>query len=272
VRGEANALRPRAVWKRLAHGLLVRRYAACLAIGEANRAFYLAHGVPAECIFPAPYCVDNERFASSAQALRGARAAWRQAHGIPTAACVFVFCGRFVGMKRPLDLLQAFDVVFASGSAAAGSAHLLLAGDGEMKDTCRRFAEERRLPATFTGFMNQSEMPRVYAMADCLVLPSDDGETWGLVVNEAMACGLPAIVSDRVGCHLDLIVPGETGAVFPCGDTDALADRLRRLAADPVRRSAMGERARAHVARYNYAAAAQGTLAALRYVQRRRQT
>ncbi|WP_425507198.1 glycosyltransferase family 4 protein [Thermomonas carbonis] len=80
----------------------------------------------------------------------------------------------------------------------------------------------------FAGFLNQSEITAAYAAADCLVLPSDHGETWGLVVNEAMACGLPALVSDQVGCAVDLIVAGHTGDVFPCGDVAALSAMLAR--------------------------------------------
>jgi glycosyltransferase involved in cell wall biosynthesis len=107
-------------------------------------------------------------------------------------------------------------------------------------------------------------MPAAYAVADCLILPSDHGETWGLVVNEAMACGLPAITSDRVGCHPDLIIPGLTGAVFPCGDSAALAEAMGRLAADPERLAVMGQAAREHVKAYSIDALLEGTLAALR--------
>jgi glycosyltransferase involved in cell wall biosynthesis len=84
-------------------------------------------------------------------------------------------------------------------------------------------------PASFPGFKNQSELPAYYAAADVLVLPSES-ETWGLVVNEAMACGLPAIVSDAVGCAPDLIEEGKTGFTYPVGDVDALAGRLAALA------------------------------------------
>ena len=84
------------------------------------------------------------------------------------------------------------------------------------------------------GFVNQSELPAVYASADLLVLPSDGQETWGLVVNEAMACGIPAVVSDAVGCGPDLIEPGRTGAIFPFGDMAALTAAIRNvLSFDP---------------------------------------
>lgn len=90
-------------------------------------------------------------------------------------------------------------------------------------------------------------MPRAYVAADVVVLPSDYGETWGLVINEAMATGLPAIVSNRVGCAGDLVVDGETGAVTPFGEPSAIAQKLVGLAKNPDYRIALGRAARGHV-------------------------
>jgi glycosyltransferase involved in cell wall biosynthesis len=81
-------------------------------------------------------------------------------------------------------------------------------------------------PASFTGFLNQSEISQAYVAADCLVLPSDYGETWGLVVNEALASGLPCLVSQACGCAEDLSICD----IFPLGDIDMLALKLVRLA------------------------------------------
>jgi glycosyltransferase involved in cell wall biosynthesis len=117
---------------------------------------------------------------------------------------------------------------------------------------------------TFAGFVNQTEIVRAYVAADCLVLPSDTGETWGLVVNEAMASGLPAIVSDEVGCGPDLVTEDVTGSIFPMGDVDALADRLTRFAGDPAGLRGMGARARERVSsQYSVERAVAGTLAAI---------
>ena len=89
-------------------------------------------------------------------------------------------------------------------------------------------------------------MGRVYAAADCLVLPSDI-ESWGLVVNEAMATGLPAVVADRVGCAPDLIVPGETGEIAGRGDVDDLGARAASACAIAAARASMARRLpRAH--------------------------
>jgi glycosyltransferase involved in cell wall biosynthesis len=120
------------------------------------------------------------------------------------------------------------------------------------------------LPVSFTGFLNQSRIVEAYAACDALVLPSDAGETWGLVVNEAMACGRPAIVSSLVGCGADLVAEGETGSVFPYGEWQSLAGMLERYARDRGQLRAMGARARRHVDNYSPDAAAAGILQAVR--------
>ena len=102
-----------------------------------------------------------------------------------------------------------------------------MVGDGELRAVCEGFVQSHSLPVQFSGFLNQGAIVQAYVAADCLVLPSDSGETWGLVVNEAMACGLPAIVSDAAGCHLDLIQPGQTGSVYPQGKVASLTQTLK---------------------------------------------
>jgi len=91
-------------------------------------------------------------------------------------------------------------------------------------------ASELKIAVYFEGFRNQTELPRFYVSADALLLPSDATETWGLVVNEGMACGLPAIVSDAVGCGPDLIVEGRTGFTYRLANDCEVADRMRRTA------------------------------------------
>jgi len=160
------------------------------------------------------------------------------------------------------DLLEA--IGYLAEDPSAPNVHLLVVGTGELEATARERVASAGLPVTFAGFLNQSAIPEAYVAADCLALPSDCGETWGLVVNEAMACGLPAVVSDRVGCGPDLVEPGVTGALFPCGDTTALAETLGRLCGDPAALMRMGEAARQRVVeRYSIAAAVAGTLEAV---------
>lgn len=143
---------------------------------------------------------------------------------------------------------------------------LLMVGDGILKPSCEQFAKTHDLPAAFTGFLNQTAMPMAYAASDVLVLPSDGRETWGLVVNEAMACGLPAVASDKAGCGPDLVKEGETGFIFPCGDTEALAGKMDRLTRGSLA-GTMGRNCSQRIADYSVERAACGILDAVRWCE-----
>jgi glycosyltransferase involved in cell wall biosynthesis len=142
-----------------------------------------------------------------------------------------MYCGKFIAKKRPLDLVAA---ARRAPLLAGRPVHLLFVGDGELGPELRRALDEPGAPAaTITGFLNQNEIAAAFAAADCLVLASDYGETWGLVVNEALASGLPVVVSDHCGCAEDLARPLGARHVYPCGDHAALAESLRQVASSP---------------------------------------
>jgi glycosyltransferase involved in cell wall biosynthesis len=262
MRGESNALRHRPWLTRALHRLLLGRCAAFLPIGRASRDFYRGYGIADRLLFDTPYFVDNARFSSAAAEALPHRADLRARWSIPAEAVCFCYAGKLEPKKRILDLLEALRLA----AARSVSLHLLVVGSGALMSEAQAFGAEHKLPVTFAGFLNQTEIPSAYVAADCLVLPSDYGETWGLVVNEAMACGRPAIVSDRVGCTADLVTDGVTGAVFPFADTAALAQRLETLAADLPRLRTMGEQARQRVLQgYSIQKSVDGTLRAVRY-------
>jgi glycosyltransferase involved in cell wall biosynthesis len=234
LRGENHDLAPEPPWprrlvKRLALGWLFRRVDCFLQIGSANARFYRRHGVAPEKMRPAPYCVDNDYFTAQAARWLPERAALRRGWRIADDAFCVLFCGKLIAKKRPADLVAA---VRSLRGKSARPMHLLLAGSGELAAALQADLGPETL-ATFAGFLNQSEVTRAFVAADCLVLPSDFGETWGLVVNEALACGLPTIVSDHCGCAEDLAAPQGAAHVFPCGNTTALADSLLHVAAHP---------------------------------------
>lgn len=262
IRAESNALRNRAWWIKLAHRVLLSRFKAFLAIGAANQAFYLGNGVDPRAIFACRYFVDNARIRTQYDACIGSREELRAAWGIPSDKVCFLFAGKLQKKKRIMDLLNAL----RRACDAPPHIHLLVVGTGDQMEQSVQIAEAAKLPVSFAGFLNQSEMPKAYAAADCMVLPSDFGETWGLVVNEAMVCGLPAIVSDRVGCGPDLVLDGVTGAIFPFGDVDELARRMVEIAADQERRKAMGERAQKRINEYTVEKAVEGTIEAFNFV------
>jgi glycosyltransferase involved in cell wall biosynthesis len=237
-----------------------------LSCGKSNGDFYLKNGVPANKIFFGPRSVDNERISTTAEQLQLKRNKIRTEWKIDPSAFTFLFCAKFIEKKRPMDLLQALAIDCKKMEKSEGRIHLLMVGDGELKSQCEAFASANNLTVTFTGFLNQSEIVRAYVASDCLVLPSDYGETWGLVVNEAMACGLPAIVSDRVGCGPDLIEEGVTGSVFPFGDTTALAEKLIWFVQNPAKAKAMGKQANKLIQKYSVEEVVKGTIDAIKYV------
>lgn len=248
-----------------AHRWFISRFDAYLVVGQRARAYYRYYGADPKKMFDTPHAVDNEFFATRQAALQLERDHLRQRWGIPADAVVFLFAGKLISRKRPGDFLRAI----ARARGEAPHVFGLIAGDGPLRPWLERFAIAHRLPVTFTGFLNQTEMPEAYTASDALVLPSSYGETWGLVINEAMASGLPAIVSDRVGCAPDLIQPGITGEVFPAGAIARLADLLAHCAQHPARLKAMGASAQQHIQRYSIANAVEGTANALHAVSRR---
>jgi glycosyltransferase involved in cell wall biosynthesis len=106
----------------------------------------------------------------------------------------------------------------------------IIVGSGSLEADIRDAAKGAGDRIYFAGFRNQSELPAYYACADLIVLPSTAEETWGLVVNEAFACGVPAVVSDEVGCGPDLIDEGLTGVIHKTGDVDSLIAGIARMA------------------------------------------
>lgn len=253
LRNDAASVK-RAIKRRL-YPLFLRRFAACLAVGTRSAEYFQYYG--ARKIVFSPHFVDNHRFAAAAERARLNRAALRRRWGIPEGAMVGLFAGKFIAKKRPLDVVRA---VHASKDPAV---RLLLVGDGELRSQCEQLDTELGRRGHFAGFLNQTEMPDAYAASDVLVLPSDARETWGLVVNEAMASGLPALVSQEAGCAPDLIIEGITGHSFQLGAVMEVGRLLAAFAADPTRGAAMGQSAMIRVRDFSVRAAADGVVDAM---------
>lgn len=250
IRGDSQSAErrplPLRLLKELVYPRLLRSFDGFLYVGRRNREYLRHYGLPEDRLFFSPHCVDNDGFAAKAEAAR------REGRGRAAAAKSVLFAGKLVERKRPFDVIRAL----ASLAAQGYRAEAVFVGAGELEESLRREAVSRGVPAIFHGFQNQSRMPSLYAAADLLVLPSGHQETWGLVVNEAMACGVPAVVSDAVGCGPDLIEAGRTGAVFPLGDVAMLAVAIRStLALEP---SSVRRHLREKMAAYSPSTAAGG--------------
>jgi glycosyltransferase involved in cell wall biosynthesis len=194
-------------------------------------------GIPSEHIALTPFVVDNDWWLSASSIIHPLSI--RQQWGIPENGAVILFCAKLQPWKRPFDALNAF------AKANIPNAFLVFAGEGPLRAELEKRVNKLGLSqrVRFLGFVNQSQLPGIYRAADLFILPSEY-EPFGVVVNEAMLCGTPVIVSDRVGARYDLVREGETGFVYPCGDIEALSQLLREVLPDRERLKRMGESAR----------------------------
>lgn len=250
VRGDSHLDTPRGLAKRLVKSMtypaLLRLFDAALYVGERNKAYYLHYRYPAKRLFHSPHCVDIERF--KAGATPAARAALRARLGIDPDEKAILFAGKLISFKRPLDVIAAAAVVRAQGLRA----HVIVAGSGPLEQEMRSIAQTVDVPLHVLGFQNQTQMPAAYAAADVLALPSRGEETWGLVCNEALACGRPVVVSDSCGCAPDLTGDSTVGRTFAVGDVAALAQALTEVLCSPPSSDALALKSAAYSA---YAAA-----------------
>lgn len=260
-RGDSHRLVPRTgpkeILRRQVITQLYRQFAALLYVGKANYAYFRYHGVPSHKLFFSPHAIDNDRFLSAASAAENAALAWKQQLGIPPDFAVVLFAGKFETKKRPLDLLRAFK------QANLDSAALLFVGAGSLEAELRAQAADHP-HIYFAPFQNQSLMPRTYAIADLVVLPSQGSqETWGLCINEAMCLARPVVASTHVGCAQDLVRPHENGLTVPAGDVDALSKALREALSDRDRLKQWGHNSREAIKSYSYPQATAGLEQAL---------
>jgi glycosyltransferase involved in cell wall biosynthesis len=236
--------RPRSPWKEKAKAVLAQclfqkafvsgNRSACYLRSMSTRSLPLAEGYDV---------VDNTHFANRVAAIRGA-----DCHDLKAAP--FLFVGRLVVAKGPRLLLDAF----AAYRRRGGKRILEIVGHGPLEDSLKALVSSDSALSNCVvvkGLQPYESLPELYARAGCLILPSIS-EPWGLVVNEAMACGLPVIVSDRCGCVDELVRDGINGYVFPATSPEALAGRMLALdALDEEALKTMGRRSQEIVARFS---------------------
>jgi glycosyltransferase involved in cell wall biosynthesis len=259
--GPRHVVRP--FW-RLKTRHMLRRFDGYLSVGIHAEQYLRSFGIPEPLIVRSPHCVDNARFTSEALRLRGGegRAAQRRAIGATAEDFVVLFAGKVQDRKCPIDAVRAV-------ARVGPSTVLLMAGDGPLVAACQAEAQRLGLRLTWLGFLNQTELPRAFAAADCALVPST-WETWGLIVNEALASGVPCVVTSGVASAPDLIVEGETGHVVAAGDTGAMAARLAEIRDRQRGGHDFAARCRRQIEDYSFAVAADGLSAACRRVVARR--
>jgi len=267
-RGDSHLLSGPNDWKRplwnLKTGFLLRQFDGFLSPGQRVNDYLRWYRVAEHRIFRVPHAVDNEMFAATAAPFQQpeARAAARKRFGIAPDAFVPLFVGKLVPSKRPTNIVRA-------AARLERGTSVVFVGSGALEGELRTLAVELGVDLKLVGFLNQTELGEAYAIADCLVLPSDYPETWGLVVNEALATGLPCVVSDAVGCAPDMIRDGESGYVYPLGNVEALAAAFAKVRWRKAEEHDWGPHCRRIVAEFSYDAMTAGLVRACRSVIRR---
>jgi glycosyltransferase involved in cell wall biosynthesis len=189
-------------------------------VGTHNKAYYKKHNLKESQLVYAPHAIDNERFSDPTGDKSNEVLKWREKLGIKKEDFVLLFAGKFEPRKNPMflvELMQEFQ---------SESIKLLLVGNGPLEKKLKsKFAKDDRV--IFLDFQNQSDMPLIYRTSQLFILPSIS-ETWGLALNEAMACGIPVLASAKCGAAID-IVDASSGLVFEPNDIEKVAGYIQDL-------------------------------------------
>ena len=249
----------RAAWRERVKSTLVRSYDAALVGGTPQRRYLETLRFSPDRIFQPYNAVDNAFFALGATRARQDRPSGARRAGLPFEGPYFLCVSRFLALKNLDGLLRAHARYAASAHAERGPVWpLVLVGDGPQRAALERLVSEEKMTSVhFAGFQQKDILPTFYGLAGAFVLPTY-GDTWGLVVNEAMAAGLPVLVSDRAGCHEDLVVDGRNGYTFSPDDMEELVRLMRHLSARGLDRAAMGQHSVLIVDRWSPEAFADG--------------
>lgn len=253
---ESHVKKPRGRLKTAVKGGVLKpflsRMGAAMVTGTLAARYIRSFGVPEEAVFVVANTPDVTHLMRLSRELGPQRDAIRRELGVDGRQ-VILFVGRLLAKKGLSVLIEAFGRLRKDNPRA----FLLVAGDGVERDNLE--AQARALgtdDVRFVGFKGSDELGRIYAAADVFALASL-AEPWGVVVNEAMAAGLPVVLSDQVGASADLVCEGENGYVVPAGDSDALADRLSLVLESDARRKAMGARSREIISSWTHEASAE---------------
>lgn len=190
---------------RLRARVMLRQFSGYLAVGSRAYDYLRAMGVADPAIVRSPHAVDNEAFRLRAEAARVKRAEIRAAYGCTDDQRIVLYAGKLTTIKRPRDVVDAV--------ARLERGVALFVGDGPERASLEAYAHAQKVRCLFAGFLNQQEITDAYVAADALMLPGR--ETWGLVANEALASGLPVVISTDAGAAPDLASAGVCVAVPP---------------------------------------------------------
>lgn len=221
-----------------------RHIGSMFVSGERSSAYFSGLGFPEEWIWRGADVVDNSCFESKVADIRKNIEEFRQTQNLPER--FFLTVCRLSPEKNLFALLDAFSTY----RNRRGKWDLVLVGSGPDEQKLREFQKDRQIPGVyFLGWKSYGELPGMYACASAFIL-SSISETWGLVVNEAMSCGLPVLVSRRCGCMPELCRRGINGYDFDPSNTDEIAECMQKMSSGDVDLTSMGRASRTIIAQY----------------------
>ncbi|MCS7071668.1 MAG: glycosyltransferase family 4 protein, partial [Anaerolinea sp.] len=238
------------IFRKKAKEIMIHAFDRYLVAGTAQLVYLESFGIDRAKIWHAPNAVDVEHFANGSTLHRAHKEAIKADLGITTDVILFV--GRLIDEKGVGDLLLALEAV-----ARHHAVTLVIVGSGPDEDRYKTFVRDRNLPVIFTGFQQQDILPKFYAIGDIFAFPSRTDQ-WGLVLNEALACGLPVVASSAAGAVDDLVADGENGFIHSPGDWRAMAEAFTKLLSAPDLRVRMSMRSKQIITDYTPEKCAEG--------------
>ena len=229
-RGDSHLLDQPMDWRWQLKKMLLRRVygwtTTCLYVGQNNYDYYARIGVPEHKLFFCPHCIEVSRFSEPHDELEAEAKRWRNQLGIPDSARTILYAGKFEARKQPIQLMNAIRTMNYDNLV------LVMIGNGPLEEEIFAIAKQEPNRYRILPFQNQTKMPVAYRLGDIVTLPSAYGETWGLAMNEAIACGRRVLVSDRVGGAVDGVKSPAEGAIFASGDWNDFQTKLKGLVAE----------------------------------------
>ncbi|HEY4934959.1 MAG TPA: glycosyltransferase family 4 protein, partial [Puia sp.] len=250
-RGDSTLLDEKPGVKRILRRIFLRwvysKVDYALYVGKNNHDYFYKHGLRENQLYFVPHAVDNGRF-NGLDTYEHEAKQWRSELGLGDDGLVVLFAGKLEPKKDPDFMLRL------AKNLPDPRLKLVIVGNGKLEDELKmKGSQDKRI--TFLDFQNQQKMPLVYRLGNIFVLPSvGPGETWGLAVNEAMACKLPVIVSAKCGCAPDLVEEKITGWVFEPGEKGDLKikELLQKILDDRAILDFMGDQAWQKLQPYSY--------------------
>ncbi|MCU0467074.1 MAG: glycosyltransferase family 4 protein [Arcicella sp.] len=230
--------------KELIKSLIIRQFDGYFNFGTLSKNYLISLGGKPEKMLVNRNCVDNEALKKIYDSYYPQRNTIQQKIG--TAKHNFIFVGRLIEFKNLFKFLEAF-----KNTSPKPDWGIIILGDGELKPKLQQYAVEKNIPnVQFLKGVSWQEVPQYLAISDVLVLPSYS-EPWGLVVNEAMACGLPVLVSEKCGCAIDLVQNEKNGYTFSPSDTEELSNLMQKCMENPTHLQEMGKKSKQIIASYS---------------------